>query len=137
LFALAKKSALKLMGGAATGAAASFDSSFFDSSSGISFDLTSPAGFVSAGFAPKLNAGALASSDSESDVAFAGVPKENPPAGFDAGALEPNPPLTGVAAGVDVDVGALAGMPKLNFASGFFSSAFSPLSSSSSAVWAF
>ena len=137
LFALAKKSALKLMGGAATGVVASFDSSFFDSSSGTSFDLTSPAGFISAGFAPKLNAGALASSDFESAVAFAGVPKENPPAGFDAGALEPNPPLTGVAADVEVDVGALDGIPKLNFASDFFSSTFSPLSSSSSAVWAF
>ena len=155
LFAFAKKSALKLMGGAATGVTATFgcsfvDSSFFGSSfvdcpSGNSFNLASSADLMTAGFAPKANAGVVAGSDWESVVALAGVPKEKPPTGFAAGALNANPLLVVADAVADADAVAVAdaerdvfvATPKLNFASDFFSSIFSPLSSSSSAVWAF
>jgi len=108
LFAFAKKSALKLIGGAAVGTGIFFSSSGF---SVFSLDSDSSA-FTSSGFATKLNAGALAggatgfastfgSSDLLDALLAVGMPKANPPAGAEAGAANPKPVLAVVAADAD------------------------------------
>jgi hypothetical protein len=107
LFAFAKKSALKLIGGAAVGTGIFFSSGF----SVFSLDSDSSA-FTSSGFATKLNAGALAggatgfastfgSSDLLDALLAVGMPKANPPAGAEAGAANPKPVLAVVAADAD------------------------------------
>ena len=142
-FALAKKSALKLIGGAAIGADASFSSAvacFLDSPpfAGSVVCLES-SGFASTGFAAKLKAGALARGAAATCASFSSffaagalldeILNEKPPAGVEAGA--PKTPLLAVvegAAELEDDI------PKLNFCSAFFSSLVVPFSSSSRAA---
>ena len=144
MFAFAKKSAPKLIGGAAVGTGVFFSSSGSTllSSSGFSvFSLESDfSAFTSSGFAAKLNTGALAggvaglastfgSSDLVDALLAAGIPNEKPPVGAEAGVPNPKPALAVVAS--DADDFEEAGTPKLNFCVGLLSLSFSASSFSS------
>ena len=143
MFAFAKKSAPKLIGGAAVGTGVFFSSSgstLLSSSAFSVFSLESDfSAFTSSGFAAKLNTGALVggvaglasfgSSDSVDALLAAGIPNEKPPVGAEAGAPNPKPALAVVAS--DADDFEEAGTPKLNFCVGLLSLSFSASSFSS------
>lgn len=143
MFAFAKKSAPKLIGGAAVGTGVFFSSSgstLLSSSAFSVFSLESDFSALTSGFAAKLNTGALVggvaglastfgSSDSVDALLAAGIPNEKPPVGAEAGAPNPKPALAVVAS--DADDFEEAGTPKLNFCVGLLSLSFSASSVSS------